>query len=227
MQKELVLQFPKGKISLCSIGNHTLTIMQWLSQCLPSPKSPGFLNCCSLPGTPRRLSVTMPPFSWVPSSPYLTLPSWELRGGDQSPRLGVGPDWGLALGPYLFLWPFLVSWSVPPMSAVGAQPSGESKRWSKREPVIPSGGAPARSSRGSFTPAKSSHQSSGSRGRHGWNLSGTARNVAETSSQETKHHTQRVGKLRFIIPAGPRSYHSKLWAPNKWVTEFLYTDKRD
>ena len=27
--------------------------------------------------------------------------------------------------------------------------------------------------------------------------------VAETSTQETKHHTQRVGELRFIMPAGP------------------------
>ena len=27
--------------------------------------------------------------------------------------------------------------------------------------------------------------------------------VAETSNWETKHHTQRVGKLRFIMPEGP------------------------
>ena len=27
-------------------------------------------------------------------------------------------------------------------------------------------------------------------------------NVTETSTQETKHHTQRVGELRFIVPAG-------------------------
>ena len=27
--------------------------------------------------------------------------------------------------------------------------------------------------------------------------------VAESSTQETKHHTQRVGELRFIMPAGP------------------------
>ena len=27
--------------------------------------------------------------------------------------------------------------------------------------------------------------------------------MAETSTQETKHHTQRVGELRFIMPAGP------------------------
>ena len=27
--------------------------------------------------------------------------------------------------------------------------------------------------------------------------------VAETSTRETKHHTQTVGELRFIMPAGP------------------------
>ena len=27
--------------------------------------------------------------------------------------------------------------------------------------------------------------------------------VAETSTRETKHHTRRVGELRFIMPAGP------------------------
>ena len=27
--------------------------------------------------------------------------------------------------------------------------------------------------------------------------------VAETSTRETKHHTQRVGELRFIMPVGP------------------------
>ena len=27
--------------------------------------------------------------------------------------------------------------------------------------------------------------------------------VAETSTRETKHHIQRVGELRFIMPAGP------------------------
>ena len=27
--------------------------------------------------------------------------------------------------------------------------------------------------------------------------------VAETSDQETKHHTQRVGELRFTTEAGP------------------------
>ena len=137
----------------------------------------------------------MPPFPMSPQFSLSDAPSWELQGGDQSPLLpiGVGPDWGLALGPYLILWPILVSWSIPPMSPVGAWPSGESEHWSKREPGIPSHGAPAPSSRGSFAPAQSSHQSGGSRGRHGWNLSGTSRNVAESSTQETKHHSQSIG----------------------------------
>ena len=66
--------------------------------------------------------VTIPPFSQVPWS-YLMPPSWE-QGGDQSPFLpvGVGSDWGLAPGPYLILWPFLVSWSALPLSPVRAQP---------------------------------------------------------------------------------------------------------
>ena len=31
----------------------------------------------------------------------------------------------------------------------------------------------------------------------------TSPSVAETSAQETKHHTRRVGELRFITPVGP------------------------
>ena len=73
--------------------------------------------------------ITIPSFSQVPRSPYLILRSWELQGGDQSPLLpiGVGLDWGLTPGSYLILWPFLVSWSVPPMRLVRARPSGESE----------------------------------------------------------------------------------------------------
>ena len=76
------------------------------------------------------------------------LPFWELQGGDQSPfvPVGVGPDWGLALGPYLILWPFLVSWSIPPMSPVGTRLSGESEHQSERDPGILSGGKPPCSS---------------------------------------------------------------------------------
>ena len=140
---------------------------------------------------------------------YLMFASWEPEGGDEFPLLpvGIGSDWGLAPGPYLILWPFLVCWSVPPMSPVRAWPSGESERLCKREPKIPSGGAPPCLSLhsiplevASFTPARPSHQSGSW---CGWNLTGASRNVAETSNQETKHHTQRAGEFRFITSAGP------------------------
>ena len=47
--------------------------------------------------------------------------------------------------------------------------------------------------------------------------------VAETSNQETKHHTQRVGELRFITPAGPEelTVQSLSRTPDKGVIEFL------
>ena len=92
------------------------------------------------------------------------LPSWDLQGGDQSPLLPirVGPDWALAAGPYLILWPFLVSWSIPPMSLDRAQPPGESEHWSEREPRMPSSGVPPRPFRGFSTPTQPSTQSGGS-----------------------------------------------------------------
>ena len=113
--------------------------------------------------------ITMLPFSKVPRSLYLMLTSWELQGGDQSPLLPieVGPHWGLAPGPYLILWPFLVSWSVPPISPVGARLSRESEHQSKREPVIPSSGAPPRSSPDFSAPTRLSHHSGFSRRWHG------------------------------------------------------------
>ena len=145
------------------------------------------------------------------------LPSWELQGGDQSPLLpiGVGLDWGLTPGSYLILWPFLVSWSVPPMRLVRARPSGESECWSEGEPRIPSGGAPPHSSLRSFTPAQQSHQCGGSRGQHGWNLAGASRNVAETSTREKKPHTRRVGELRFIMPVGPEELTLQALSPKQ------------
>ena len=133
------------------------------------------------------------------------LPSWELQGGDKSPLLpvGVGPDWRLAPGSYLILWPFLVSWPIPPMSPVGAQPSGESEHWSKREPRILSGSMSPRSSWGSPTLTWLSHQSGSSRGQCVWNFTGASRNVAKTSTREIKRYTQRVGELGLITLAGP------------------------
>ena len=216
MQKELILLFPKRKkFSLRSISNHTLTIIQRLSQCLPFPESSGFLNYCSLPGSSKEVISHSASLLLSPQFSLSDAPSWELQGGDQSPLLpvGVGPDWRLALGPYLILWPLLVGWSIPPKSLVRIQPCRELEHQCEREPGIPSGGTPPHSSRDSFAPAWPSHLSGGSRGWCGWNLAGASRNVAETSNRESKHHTQRVGKLRFSTPAGPEELTLQALSP--------------
>ena len=64
----------------------------------------------------------MPPFLPSPQFSLSDAPFLGAQGGDQSPFLPVGvyPDWGLAPEPYLILWPFLVSWSIPPISLAGA-----------------------------------------------------------------------------------------------------------
>ena len=46
-------------------------------------------------------------------------------------------------------------------------------------------------------------------------------NVAETSTRETKHHTQRVGEVRFIMPVGPGELTLQALSPQQRVTEFL------
>ena len=138
-KKNWFCSFQKEKfLSLCSISHHALTIIR------------GYHNAF----------LTLSPQVSLSDAPFL-----GAQGGDQSPLppTGVGSCLGIGLGPYLILWPFLVSWSVPPVSTVGARPSGESERRSKREPGIPSGGAPPPSSQGSFTPARPSHQSGASR----------------------------------------------------------------
>ena len=48
--------------------------------------------------------------------------------------------------------------------------------------------------------------------------------VAETSTRETKHHTWRVGELRFIMAVGPEELTLQALSPNDGVTEFLQTD---
>ena len=159
----------------------------------------------------------MPPFLPSPQFSLSDAPFLGAQGGDQSPFLPVGvcPDWGLAPEPYLILWPFLVSWSIPPISLVGAWPSRGSEYQFEREPRIPSAGTPSRSPRGSFAPARRSHQYGGSRGWRGWNLAGASRNVAETSTQETKHHTQRVGEFRFIMPVHPEELTLQALSPEQ------------
>ena len=41
------------------------------------------------------------------------------------------------------------------------------------------------------------------------------RNVAETSTRETKHHTQRVGELRFIRPVDPEDLTVQALSPEQ------------
>ena len=90
--------------------------------------------------------------------------------------------------------------------------SREWERWSEREPRIPSGGTPPCSSWGSSAPTWPSHQSGGSKG---WNLAGASRNVAEISTQETKHQTWRAGELRFITLAGPEELTLQALSPQQ------------
>ena len=103
----------------------------------------------------------------------------------------------------------------PSNESVGARPSGELEQQSKREPGNPSGGTPPCLSKGSSALTRLSHQSGGSRGQHGWNLAGASRNVAETSTQETKHHTWRVGELRFIMLVGPEELTLQALSPEQ------------
>ena len=39
--------------------------------------------------------------------------------------------------------------------------------------------------------------------------------IAETSNQENKHHTQRVGELRFIKPEGPEELTLQALSPEQ------------
>ena len=161
--------------------------------------------------------IIIPSFSGVPRSPYLMLPSWELQGDDQSPLppVGVGfPDWGPAPGPYLILWPFLVSWSVPPMSLVRARPYRESECWSERKPRIPSGGMPPHLSWGSYALTKPSHQSGGSRGQHSWNFAEASRKCCR--NQHLRNEAPlRDGELRFSMPMGPEELTPQALSPEQ------------
>ncbi|XP_010835698.1 PREDICTED: uncharacterized protein LOC104986707 [Bison bison bison] len=145
-------------------------------------------------------------------------PVWRATASAIPSRTNV-PAWGLTPEPYLILWPFLASWSVPPMSPAGARPNEESECRSEREPGIPSGGTPPPSSRGSFAPARQSHQSGSSTGWRGWSLAGASRNVAETSTQETKHHTQSLSnkitdkRTSLKSQQDPSEAHGKTGAP--------------
>ena len=45
-------------------------------------------------------------------------------------------------------------------------------------------------------------------------------NAAETRARETKHHSQRVGELRFIMPVGPEEFTVQALSPEQRVTDF-------
>ena len=52
--------------------------------------------------------------------------------------------------------------------------------------------------------------------------------IAETSTRETKHHTQRVGDLRFITPTSPEELTLQALSPEqRGYRVFLHTDRHD
>ena len=199
MQKELALQFQKEKfLSLRSISNYTHTVIQRLSQCLPSPESPEFLNCCSLPRSSKEVISH--------SASLLLSPQFSLS---DAPFLGAPRRWSVFSTHWGKTWLDTSPVALPDPAAIPGElfcPSNESSQglaiwkvwtlvWKRTRNTIRWHDS---SSQGSFTPAWPNHQSDSSGGRHGWNLAGASRNVAETSNQESKHHTQRVGEVRLI-----------------------------
>ena len=216
MQKELVLQFQKEKfLSLCSISNYTLAVIQRLSQCLPSPESPGLLNCCSLPRSSKEVISH--------NASFLLSPQFSLY---DSPFLGAPRRWSVSSTRWGRTWLETSPVALPDPVAIPGElfrPSNESSRglavWKVRTLVWKRTQNTIRwhdsSSQGSFSPAWPSHQSDVSGDRHGWNLTGASRNVAETSNQETKHHTRRVGELRFITLAGPEELTLQALSPRQ------------
>ena len=173
-----VVQGLWSSFSLPSISNHAHTLTQRLSQYLPFPESPGLPICCSLPGSPRRWSV--------PSSTHWGrfLPRDQPRGL----TLSCGHYWWV--GPSLkwvqsgFDHP--ESWNTSPK---------ENPEYRQvacllvclRAPLLWPGWATSLVAQGASMVG----------------TSGASRNAAETSSWETKHHTQRVGELRFSTLAEP------------------------
>ena len=170
----------------------------------------GYHNASLLPSP--QISLTIAPFLGA-------------SGGDQSSSLpvGVGSAWGPAPGPYLILWPFLVSWSIPPMSQVGLS-CLESQNTSLKEDLeyrqmarllihlrVPS----LQHGRATSLVA----QRAGMVGI----LLRTSRNVAETSNREIKHHTQRVREPRFITPSGPEELTLKALSPEQRDYRVFYT----
>ena len=115
----------------------------------------------------------------------------------------VGSSWG-KVSPRALPYPVAIPGEL-------AHPSNESS-WGlavqrvrtlvQKRTRIPSCGVTFCLSRDSFAPAWPSYQSGGSRGRCGWNLAGASRNVAETSTRETKHYTRRTQVYYISKPRG-------------------------
>ena len=112
----------------------------------------------------------------------------------------TGPDWVLCPGVLPYMAMFLVSWSIPPVSAIGAWPSGKLESWSEREPGKSSGGVPPYLSRSSsLWPGQATGLAA-----QGASMVGILlvppEMLRKSVCGETKYCTQRIGELRFIRP---------------------------
>ena len=217
-KKNWFCSFQKEKfLSLCSISSHALTIIQRLSQCLPSPENPGFLNCCSFPGSSKEIishnaSLLLSPQFSLSDAPFLGAPRrWSVSSSTRWGRTWLGTGPGALPDPVA-----IPGELVRPSNESG----GGSAIWRVRTLVWKRTRITIRWCTSSFVsdpsaPTQQSHLSGGSRGWHDWNLAGASRNVAETSTGETKPHTQRVGELRFIMPVGPEELTLQALSPKQ------------
>ena len=165
----------------------------------------------------------MPPFSWVPRSLYLMLPSWERQGDDQSPLLpsGVGPDWGLALGGDLILWPFLVSWSSLQWVRSGLSRLKSQNASPKENPencwvaclLIRLGVPP-------LWPSQATSLATQGAGVVSISL-GPPEMFQKPVIEKPSTILRELENSGVLHQWTQRSYHCKLWALNKGITEFL------
>ena len=128
------------------------------------------------------------------------------QGGDQSPLLPIGVGFCLGTGPGALPYPMAIPGEL-------VHPSNESSQGSAirrvRTPAgkrtgRPSGGASSLGS-GLLCSDLAEPPVPWLRGPAWLNLTGASRNVAETSTQETKHHTQRVGEFNLLCWRAQRS----------------------
>ena len=145
------------------------------------------------------------------------LPSWQLQEGDQPPLLpiGAGPDWELAPG---LTWDGGHSWWVGLYLQWVRLGLGcpESQNTSLKENSEYHQVAYLLVCLG-FLHSSQAKPSVQQLKRLAWlgNLAGASRNVAETSTPETKHHTRKVRELRFIMPVGPEELTLQALSPKQ------------